>query len=968
METDSTAHVRRLQEDVDALKELLAGIHQTQQQQFQLFSAFLAGQTTAAATATVVADTPTKQQRPILRSIQTTLAADFPFSQDGQNNLDSPIVDDLESRLQLETFKEARDRFFQLPLASQRISMRQFMKSDYVDVNDEEDPVSAFLALVGPANKPVHVRIRDYYSARSDKLIQHDIREGDEVLWNFLAMPRANMTAEVSSKIDPLTVTARWGMKVHVIPPEETEAPTSEEEERPPVPFEYEALGRDLSVKEITPNTVLILKSVAFQKSVDTEPISSLSTVIDNTLSREPITLQAVNINFKHQTFLFSASFMEHSSGDKSERRNPISYIKSKTSKPKVAFGAKLRASFLASPDSGNGTDIGVRESTASIVFDTLEMRSGTYWTIHSIGDYEEALALKWLDQAKQGTYTSPQEVFLDKLARIIDFAVDKGMSAVLKTLEYELDGDSILSQKDAEKLLFDNQTFSKTKNLQWSLQLLRRMQRSIYNLLIQVEDFEKTKLDVLKDAARDHRIRARSGVKNGRNLISETAFRSKLQRVKQVNTRIEAKYNELKDLRDALVSTSGVMESRVAVSQAETVQVLTVLTLIYLPASLVIGLFGMEALPAASQNMKTFGIILGLVFIFTSFLGLGMGSVITLFSTGTRKLSYHMQKSMEKFPGAWSKRSSDLKEMNEAWRVLERERGKQVPAVLYFVWFCCVRFFIVFPASELRQLGGLITLFQATAASFHGGRWIWNLVLVPFRIAFLPFDLALVGAAYVLLVLFTGWIVGWTPNELRPGTLSVASLFHPNPDPNFNPTGTSVYTVRAIKTPRRKVTAGEALLQRFKQPFVILCQYSSYFPSIVAPVTSSAARKSTSKVASASLQLGAAGPRLPPKSEFYQVIDESLHAAGEDEVSDSEGTDYEEDDIDVEERALSATTTSEVQEVVVLEEGIGGAKDEEEMDAVGQLPPPLPAPSRLRMGMRRALTTPDLEWGKRGR
>jgi len=74
-------------------------------------------------------------------------------------------------------------------------------------------------------------------------------------------------------------------------------------------------------------------------------------------------------------------------------------------------------------------------------------------------------------------------------------------------------------------------------------------MQRSICNLMIQVEDFEKTKLDVLKDSARDHRKRARSGVKNGRTLISETAFRSKMQRVKRVNTRIEAKYNELKDL-----------------------------------------------------------------------------------------------------------------------------------------------------------------------------------------------------------------------------------------------------------------------------------------------------------------------------------------------------------------------------------------------------------------------------------
>jgi len=66
---------------------------------------------------------------------------------------------------------------------------------------------------------------------------------------------------------------------------------------------------------------------------------------------------------------------------------------------------------------------------------------------------------------------------------------------------------------------------------------------------MIQVEDFEKTKLELLKDAARDHRNRAGSGVKNGRNLISEAVFKSKLQRVKQVNTRIDAKYNELKDL-----------------------------------------------------------------------------------------------------------------------------------------------------------------------------------------------------------------------------------------------------------------------------------------------------------------------------------------------------------------------------------------------------------------------------------
>ena len=157
----------------------------------------------------------------------------------------------------------------------------------------------------------------------------------------------------------------------------------------------------------------MILKTTAFQHSVDTEPILSLSNVLDNVLSREPITLQSVNNNFRHQTYLFSASFMEHSSGSKSERRNPINYVKTKA-RTRVPFGAKLRASFL--PLSEAGTEIGVRESTTSIVFDLLEVENGSYWTMYSIGDYDESEALKWMDQAKQGSYTAPQEVFLDKL------------------------------------------------------------------------------------------------------------------------------------------------------------------------------------------------------------------------------------------------------------------------------------------------------------------------------------------------------------------------------------------------------------------------------------------------------------------------------------------------------------------------------------------------------------------------
>jgi hypothetical protein len=174
-------------------------------------------------------------------------------------------------------------------------------------------------------------------------------------------------------------------------------------------------------VKEVTPNVVLILETAVFQKSIDTEPISSLSTIIENTLSREPISLQSANANIRHQTYLFSASFMEHSTKGKSGRRNPINYVKTKNNRGQTAFGAKLRASFHSLSPSGNGAEIGVRESTASIVFDTLKINGGTLWTMYSIGDFEEAEALEWMSDTRQGIYTSPQEIFLDKLGESCD-------------------------------------------------------------------------------------------------------------------------------------------------------------------------------------------------------------------------------------------------------------------------------------------------------------------------------------------------------------------------------------------------------------------------------------------------------------------------------------------------------------------------------------------------------------------
>lgn len=100
-----------------------------------------------------------------------------------------------------------------------------------------------------------------------------------------------------------------------------------------------------------------------------------------------------------HQTYNFSIAFLEISNADRSERRNPITYDKVTAPPGRRKFGAKLKASFL--PQSPGEPEIRIRESTASLVFDTLEVADGTYWNMYSIGDYFEANSLERMGEAK---------------------------------------------------------------------------------------------------------------------------------------------------------------------------------------------------------------------------------------------------------------------------------------------------------------------------------------------------------------------------------------------------------------------------------------------------------------------------------------------------------------------------------------------------------------------------------------
>lgn len=140
-----------------------------------------------------------------------------------------------------------------------------------------------------------------------------------------------------------------------------------------------------------------------------------------------------------HHTFMFTATFFElvdNGSRLPTIYAPPIPY---ENGRPRAKFGSFCEGPFA--PFNSIKTQK-IRQTTLSLVFNSMRTGEGTYWTITSIGQYSDEKAFEKPRNFKAeevARYTAPEEVFLDKLARVIDWAVDDGMMNVLSQLELEL-------------------------------------------------------------------------------------------------------------------------------------------------------------------------------------------------------------------------------------------------------------------------------------------------------------------------------------------------------------------------------------------------------------------------------------------------------------------------------------------------------------------------------------------------
>lgn len=143
-----------------------------------------------------------------------------------------------------------------------------------------------------------------------------------------------------------------------------------------------------------------------------------------------------------HDTFAFNAVFFELFDEANPNQRKATVFAPNSYGGKK--FGSKWEGVFAPKNINRHSKPKNIRQTTLSLVFDSMATETGTNWTVTSIGEYSDDKAFEKPRNVKDvEKYTAPEEVFLDKLARVIDWAVDDGMWKVLDQLEREL-GDRV--------------------------------------------------------------------------------------------------------------------------------------------------------------------------------------------------------------------------------------------------------------------------------------------------------------------------------------------------------------------------------------------------------------------------------------------------------------------------------------------------------------------------------------------
>ncbi|KAF5021950.1 hypothetical protein F66182_5990 [Fusarium sp. NRRL 66182] len=287
------------------------------------------------------------------------------------------------------------------------------------------------------------------------------------------------------------------------------------------------------------------------------------------------------------------------------------------------------------------------------------------------------------------------EDVMLDAIRTSVRRAAD-AWNSVRAALNSVIEHDPLfLDPEQHDNLLFDDDTFSRSRQYFWIVSCLDYFQRLIDDTIDEWESFRASWPDVLMTIDPEFRPDTvpETSEQVTRRVLGE--IEAQIERLRYVSTRFESSREKTKVLREGLFSASGVIESRVSTRLGENVRLLTYVSIFYVPLSFCVALWSTNDHYSRPMLVLTSALVAATTFLIVA----NLKSMASLWSGTYRHVKGRIIQRMHASKNdQWVRRAA-------AFESFRPDRHEVEPSEWYILYFAVVSL-LVSVASWIRRQG----------------------------------------------------------------------------------------------------------------------------------------------------------------------------------------------------------------------------------------------------------------------
>ncbi|KAF3481477.1 uncharacterized protein GIQ15_04236 [Arthroderma uncinatum] len=307
-----------------------------------------------------------------------------------------------------------------------------------------------------------------------------------------------------------------------------------------------------------------------------------------------------------------------------------------------------------------------------------------------------------WVNASKEKNVSSPQTLILHFISGAFRDAADSWEEVARHITKILADDeDAALDADKHDRLLFDDNTFSRSRLYFWAVDILETFQECIQDSLLQWDHWwsawEETLRDFEKYQIKRCATRRRTDL-SGFPLLSSTIptintlptidgmlapSESEIRRLNQLDAKFKGLLDRTQKLRDGLFSASSVIESRAATDLGQNVKLLTYVSIFYMPIAVSAAIWSINS----DYSKKVFGIVTVLIAMATYILVANLNNTAQAMQGAYRVIENWLVKDMAKRPESeyWAAKSQDFKQFRP-------DRANIMPSKWLILWYFVIK------------------------------------------------------------------------------------------------------------------------------------------------------------------------------------------------------------------------------------------------------------------------------------